>query len=98
MNNKLSIISAVEEALNNFLITYDEHPGMVLLGPPEMIGLIEEMTELKYDMTPNSCQFSVCNMMVVPKITPGIDFQVSVELSQTLMPNTRRKFIAEHYN
>lgn len=98
MNNKLSIISTIEDALTRFLGSYGEYPNMVLLGPPEMSGLIEEMVAMQYDMMPTEHQFHVCDMLIVPKVTPGIDFQISVKLSQNLSPENRKKFIAEEAN
>lgn len=93
----MSIINAIEEALERHLTLYGERPIMVLVGPSELEGLVSEIasiTELKRIAEP----LYVFNMIVVPKCGNGIDFQVSCSVSQQVTANKLKQAVARDGN
>lgn len=89
---RLSVLGAIEFALNRHKSLYNEHPGMVLVGPSELQVLLLEMSQrcIIGAAAPNA-PLAIYGMTVIPKCSDGIDFSASCLTSQRVMFNRHRE-------
>lgn len=94
---RLSLLTAIQEALNTHVAHYHEKPTMVLLGPAEIAGLVAEMNAHGV-LTAGASVLQVYEMLVVAKIGDGIDFSVSYGLLTNISASKAKSTVAQRFN